>query len=90
MPIVDPSLLNSQVFFDEAPCGLIVTQEDGTIFRANLAFAAWIGFSELELCGRRFQELLTMGGRMFHQTALGTADENAGVCCRGEARPCSP
>lgn len=68
MPIVDPSLLNSQVFFDEAPCGLIVTQEDGTIFRANLAFAAWIGFSEVELCGRRFQELLTMGGRMFHQT----------------------
>jgi sigma-B regulation protein RsbU (phosphoserine phosphatase) len=68
MPIIDPSLLNSQVFFDEAPCGLIVTQEDGTIFRANLAFAAWIGFSEVELCGRRFQELLTMGGRMFHQT----------------------
>lgn len=68
MPIVDPSLLDSQVFFDEAPCGLIVTKEDGTIFTANLTFAAWIGFSEAELWGRRFQELLTMGGRMFHQT----------------------
>jgi len=57
-----------QQFFDEAPCGLIVTREDGTILKANQAFVAWIGFSETELCGRRFQELLTMGGRMFHQT----------------------
>lgn len=63
-----PSLPDPQTLFEEAPCGLVVTKEDGTILRANLTFSHWIGFSQPELCGKRFQELLTMGGRIFHQT----------------------
>ncbi|MHC8367651.1 PAS domain-containing sensor histidine kinase [Pseudomonas sp. ZT5P21] len=57
-----------QILFEEAPCGLVVTKEDGTILRSNQTFSNWIGFSQLELCGKRFQDLLTMGGRIFHQT----------------------
>jgi sigma-B regulation protein RsbU (phosphoserine phosphatase) len=63
-----PFLPDPQTLFDGAPCGLVVTQEDGTILRANLTFSTWIGYASQELNGRRFQDLLTMGGRIFHQT----------------------
>ncbi|WP_397453174.1 ATP-binding protein [Pseudomonas sp. NA-150] len=63
-----PPLPSPQALFEDAPCGLVVTKEDGTILRANLTFCNWIGFSEADLCKRRFQDLLTMGGRIFHQT----------------------
>ena len=56
--------------FDSAACALAVTTEDGTILRANAMFGEWLGLSSAELCGRRFQDLLTMGGRIFHQTHL--------------------
>ena len=57
-----------EALFDGAPCGLLVTREDGTILRANQTFGAWMGISGDALLGRRFQELLAMGGRIFHQT----------------------
>lgn len=56
--------------FDSAACALAVTAENGTILRANAMFGEWLGLSSAELCGRRFQDLLTMGGRIFHQTHL--------------------
>lgn len=56
--------------FDSAACALAVTAEDGTILQANTRFGEWLGFSTTELCGRRFQDLLTMDGRIFHQTHL--------------------
>lgn len=64
----DPVMPDPQDHFENAPCGLVVTTGDGTILRANRTFSVWIGFSQEELSGRRFQELLTMGGRIFHQT----------------------
>ncbi|MBK4992411.1 PAS domain-containing sensor histidine kinase [Pseudomonas sp. S37] len=59
---------DAAALLDQAPCGLVVTTEDGTILSANRTFATWIGSSPFDLRGRRFQELLTMGGRIFHQT----------------------
>ncbi|KWU52526.1 PAS domain-containing sensor histidine kinase [Pseudomonas palleroniana] len=56
--------------FDNAACALAVTAEDGTIVRANARFGDWLGFDPDELGGRRFQDLLTIGGRIFHQTHL--------------------
>ncbi|MCS3835641.1 sigma-B regulation protein RsbU (phosphoserine phosphatase) [Pseudomonas sp. JAI111] len=64
----EPPLPDPQMLFEGAPCGLVVTKEDGTILRANLTFSNWIGFDSQALIGRRFQDLLTMGGRIFHQT----------------------
>ncbi|MHC8343383.1 PAS domain-containing sensor histidine kinase [Pseudomonas sp. RT6P73] len=64
----DPSLPDPQTLFEGAPCGLVVTKEDGTILRSNQTFSNWIGFDVQALIGRRFQDLLTMGGRIFHQT----------------------
>ncbi|MFL5306127.1 MAG: ATP-binding protein [Polyangia bacterium] len=54
---------------DTAACGLLRTTPDGTFLRANRLFCQWLGYSADELIGkRRFQDLLTIGGRVFHQT----------------------
>lgn len=56
-------------WFELAPCGLLRTADDGTILRVNRTFCSWVGRSVEELVDRRrFQDLLTMGGRIFHQT----------------------
>ncbi len=54
---------------DTAACGLLQTADDGTILRVNRTFCTWLGYTAEALVGkRRFPELLTMGGRIFHQT----------------------
>lgn len=62
------ALPDADVFFEGAPCALVVTRENGTVLRANATFCSWIGYSEAQLLGQRFQNLLTMGGKIFHQT----------------------
>ena len=54
---------------DLAACGLLQTAADGTFLRVNRLFCQWLGYTADELVGkRRFQDLLTIGGRVFHQT----------------------
>jgi sigma-B regulation protein RsbU (phosphoserine phosphatase) len=54
---------------DQAACGLMRTTADGTFLRVNRTFCNWVGRTPDTLIGRRrFQDLLTMGGRIFHQT----------------------
>jgi sigma-B regulation protein RsbU (phosphoserine phosphatase) len=54
---------------DEAACALMRTTADGTFLRVNHTFCNWVGFDSNTLVGRRrFQDLLGMGGRIFHQT----------------------
>ncbi|RZL39192.1 MAG: PAS domain-containing sensor histidine kinase [Rubrivivax sp.] len=61
--------LTAQALYEDAPCGLMVTSPDGVIQRVNRTFCSWIGRDASELVGkRRLQDLLTMGGRIFHQT----------------------
>ena len=55
--------------YEHAPCGLLVTDDDGLVLRANATFCGWAGIEAAALVGkRRFQDLLTVGGRIFHQT----------------------
>jgi sigma-B regulation protein RsbU (phosphoserine phosphatase) len=54
---------------DDAPCALARTLANGVFTRVNATFCAWLGYSSDELVGkRRVQDLLTMGGKIFHQT----------------------
>lgn len=54
---------------DQAACGLLQTTDDGTFVRVNRVFCQWVGRGADELVGRRrFGDLLTAGGRIFHQT----------------------
>lgn len=65
----DIGLPDAEVLFEEAACGLLVTSRDGIIRRVNKTFCRWMGYCASELVGlRRIQDLLTMGGRIFHQT----------------------
>lgn len=64
-----PTLPSAEQLFDEAPCGLLVTDIRGLILRVNATFCAWVGFTAEELLSKKkLQDLFTMGGRIFHQT----------------------
>lgn len=64
-----PREVAAQALYDRAPCGLLVTDDDGMVLRVNRTLCDWLGMTPDALVGkRRFQDLLTMGGRIFHQT----------------------
>jgi PAS domain S-box-containing protein len=55
--------------FEGAPCGLLATTVDGMIVRVNSTFCGWIGYEARDLLDKlRIQDLLTIGGKVFHQT----------------------
>ncbi|HUQ11903.1 MAG TPA: ATP-binding protein [Steroidobacteraceae bacterium] len=54
--------------FEHAPCGYVVAHTDGRIIRANATMAALIGESAELLIRRRFQDLLTVAGRIYYDT----------------------
>ena len=55
-------------FFDESPCGLLVTDTNGVIRQVNPMFCRWVEHPADRLVGKRLQDLLTIGCRVFHQT----------------------
>jgi PAS domain S-box-containing protein len=64
-----PDAANADALYEDAPCGLLLTAHDGTLLRANRTFCRWLGIEAASLVGeRRFQDLLSIGGRIFHQT----------------------
>ncbi|NMR18840.1 SpoIIE family protein phosphatase [Cellulomonas fimi] len=55
--------------YDRAPCGYLSTTPDGVIVRVNATFLAWTGHRREDLVGRgRFVDLLSVGGRIYHET----------------------
>jgi phosphoserine phosphatase RsbU/P len=55
--------------YERAPCGYLTTAPDGTVVKANATFSTLTGYEREELIGRRtFAELLTAGGRIYHET----------------------
>ncbi|HVM11904.1 MAG TPA: PAS domain-containing protein, partial [Actinomycetota bacterium] len=54
--------------YHDAPCGYISSLPDGRIVRVNETFLRWTGYEEDALLGRRLQDLLTPGGRIYHET----------------------
>ncbi len=60
---------DAQTLYERAPCGYLSTTPDGTIIKANATFLALTGYSLHDLVGhRRFVDLLTGGGRIYHET----------------------
>jgi PAS domain S-box-containing protein len=59
----------AEELYDGAPCGYLSTLPDGLIVRVNETLLSWTGYSRDELVGRRrFAELLSPGGRIYHET----------------------
>lgn len=55
--------------YDRAPCGYLSTTPDGLIVKVNQTLLTWTGLEREDLVGRRtFSELLTVGGRIYHET----------------------
>jgi sigma-B regulation protein RsbU (phosphoserine phosphatase) len=60
---------DAEQLYERAPCGYLSTTPDGSIIKVNQTFLALTGFERDELVGhRRFAELLTPGGRIYHET----------------------
>jgi sigma-B regulation protein RsbU (phosphoserine phosphatase) len=60
---------SAEDLYEDAPCGFLSSRPDGTIIRVNRTFEKLTGLARLDLVGqRRFQELLTPGGRIYHET----------------------
>ena len=60
---------SSEDLYENAPCGYLSTRLDGTIVKVNRTFATWVGLAQEELHGgKRFQDLLSPGGRIYYET----------------------
>ena len=69
MDVRDPPAVNE--LFEHAPCGHLVAQASGRLVIVNATLCEWLGYPKGELlAGMRFADLLTMGGRIFHQTHI--------------------
>lgn len=69
---MDPSPLpGADELLELAPCGLLVADHRGLLLQVNGTLCRWLGQPREELVGlQRFQDLLSVGGRIFHQTHL--------------------
>jgi phosphoserine phosphatase RsbU/P len=66
-----PALLEDSVedLYEHAPCGYLSTLMDGTIAKVNATLLGWLGLERNQVVGvRRFADLLTVGGRLYHET----------------------
>jgi sigma-B regulation protein RsbU (phosphoserine phosphatase) len=67
----DVKIPNLDVLYEQAACGLLLTNAAGLIVHANQTFCRWLGYDLAQLIEqRRIQDLLNVGGRIFHQTHI--------------------
>ncbi|MGW4440565.1 PP2C family protein-serine/threonine phosphatase [Streptomyces sp. NPDC004596] len=60
---------SAEDLYESAPCGYLSTLMDGTVAKVNGTLLDWLGLRRADLVGRRrFADLLTVGGRMYHET----------------------
>jgi sigma-B regulation protein RsbU (phosphoserine phosphatase) len=61
---------NFEDFFETALCGFIIANTKGSIKRTNKKVAEWLNCSSAELKGKRFSDLLAIGGKIYYETHL--------------------
>ncbi|WP_316812345.1 PAS domain-containing sensor histidine kinase [Pedobacter heparinus] len=57
-------------FFDTALCGFVITDREGKIIRINQRLAGWLNSAADQFKGKRFSDLLAIGGRIYFETHL--------------------
>ncbi|MBV1938585.1 SpoIIE family protein phosphatase [Streptomyces sp. BV286] len=74
-PVVDQeqfsALLEDSIedLYEHAPCGYLSTLLDGRIAKINATLVGWLGYAREDLLGHKyFSDLLTVGGRLYHET----------------------
>ncbi|GAA2518368.1 PP2C family protein-serine/threonine phosphatase [Streptomyces gobitricini] len=65
-PLLEDS---AEDLYENAPCGYLSTLMNGTLAKVNGTLLSWLGYRREELVGRRrFADLLTIGGKLYHET----------------------
>lgn len=60
---------SAEDLYENAPCGYLSTLPDGRITRINARLLGWLGYRREDVVGRlRFADLLTVGGKLYHET----------------------
>ncbi|MFK0116423.1 PP2C family protein-serine/threonine phosphatase [Streptomyces sp. NPDC090994] len=60
---------SAEELYESAPCGYLSTLMDGTIAKVNATLLDWLGLEREAVVGRmRFTDLLTVGGKLYHET----------------------
>ncbi|ROQ70294.1 sigma-B regulation protein RsbU (phosphoserine phosphatase) [Streptomyces sp. 840.1] len=60
---------SAEDLYEHAPCGYLSTLLDGRIVKINTTLLDWLGHRRGDLVGhRKFSDLLTVGGRLYHET----------------------
>ncbi|ALC24665.1 regulatory protein [Streptomyces pristinaespiralis ATCC 25486] len=60
---------SAEDLYENAPCGYLSTLLDGRIAKINRTLLDWLGHRREDLVGRkRFADLLTVGGKLYHET----------------------
>ena len=60
---------SAEDLYENAPCGYLSTLLDGRIAKVNATLLRWLGHQREDLVGRRrFADLLTVGGKLYHET----------------------
>ncbi len=63
---------NLEDLYEHAPCGYVSTFPDGAFAKVNHTFLSWTGYQRKELlAGKRFQDLLTVAGKIYYETHYG-------------------
>lgn len=69
VPLPSLSEDSAEDLYENAPCGYLSTRLDGQITKVNGTLLNWLGYRREELVGRRrFADLLTVGGKLYHET----------------------
>jgi PAS domain S-box-containing protein len=60
---------SAEELYENAPCGYFSALPDGLIVKVNNTLLKWLGYEREEvLNGKRFQDLLSIGGKIFYET----------------------
>ncbi len=60
----------SDDLFESAPCGYAIFDEDGVILRVNRMLLTMVDAEQADVLGRRFPNLLSVGGQLFFEMRL--------------------
>lgn len=63
-----PAPPDFEAYFHQAPCGCLITDDDGSITAVNDTFAAWTGYDRPSLLGRKLQALMPAGDQILYAT----------------------
>lgn len=58
-------------FFENSLCGFIIADSKGLILKANSKLTRWVNNTNENLKGKRFSDLLSIGGKIYYETHLG-------------------